>query len=123
MRAVSVGFPMTALRMGERAQLRAWLLLGTSKVRVDRIVIAGSAVTRPAFPSRMWSMLTFDGFRIDGVSIDDACIQIDVTRVPAVLRRKTKRYKLSKRAFRQVRMRFDEPESLPIVAAAFGYAA
>lgn len=123
MRLVSLGFPITALRLGERAQLRAITLFGMGPVRFDRIVIAESTLTKPPFPSRMWSAVVFDGFRIDGVTIDNACIQLDVTRVPAVVRRKTKRYRLSKRAFRRVRMAFAEPETLPIVAAAFGYAA
>ncbi len=122
-RLVSLGFPIAALRLGERAKLRALTLFGMSAVRLDRIVIAESVVTKPPFPSRMWSAITFYGFRVDGVTIDNACIQLEVTRVPAVVRRKTKRYRLSKRAFRRVRMGFVEPETLPIVAAAFGYAA
>jgi hypothetical protein len=123
MRLVSLGFPIAALRLGERAQLRALAIMGASTVRIDRIVIAESIVTKPPVPSRVWSTVVFDGFRIDGVTIDNACIQLDVTRVPAVVRRKTKRYRLSKRAFRNVRMAFAEPETLPVVAAAFGYAA
>lgn len=102
MRFAMLVFPIVSLRLGECCRLRALVSAGAHMPRIDRIT------------------LTEGPFRVDAVDVQEAEMTIDVTRVPTRHRRKTKRERLSKRAFRERRMRFVEPETISVTAAAFG---